>query len=163
MYSLVDGLDPGSSGGTGWFILLFLLWCCKPLPWVLSLAPPLGTVCSVQWIAVSSHFCISQALAEPLRSQQNQTPVSKHLLASIIVFGLGNCIWDRSLGGTVTGGLSFSFCHKLCLCISYHGYFDPISKRYRSLYIQNAFNLKKHKTDQFLIIAEISFSNALLN
>ena len=31
VYSLVVGLVPGSSGGTGWFILLFLLWGCKPL------------------------------------------------------------------------------------------------------------------------------------
>jgi hypothetical protein len=31
VYSLVDGLVPGRSGGTGWFILLFLLWGCKLL------------------------------------------------------------------------------------------------------------------------------------
>ena len=31
VYSLVGGLVPGSSGGTGWFILLFLLWGCKLL------------------------------------------------------------------------------------------------------------------------------------
>jgi hypothetical protein len=49
-------------------------------PWVLSLAPPLGTLCSVQWMSI--HFCISQALAEPLRRQLYQAPVSKHLLAS---------------------------------------------------------------------------------
>jgi hypothetical protein len=30
VYSLVGGLVPGSSGGTGWFIL-FLLWGCKLL------------------------------------------------------------------------------------------------------------------------------------
>ena len=30
-YSLVGGLVPGSSGGTSWFILLFLLWACKLL------------------------------------------------------------------------------------------------------------------------------------
>jgi hypothetical protein len=35
-------------------------------PWVLSLAPSLGTLCSIQWIIVSIHFCICQALAEPL-------------------------------------------------------------------------------------------------
>jgi hypothetical protein len=29
---------------------------------VLSLAPSLGTLCSIQWMAVSIHFCISQAL-----------------------------------------------------------------------------------------------------
>ena len=31
VYSLVGVLVPGSSGYTGWFILLFLLWDCKPL------------------------------------------------------------------------------------------------------------------------------------
>ena len=31
MYSWVSGLVPGSSGITGWFILLFLIWSCKPL------------------------------------------------------------------------------------------------------------------------------------
>jgi hypothetical protein len=31
MYSLVGGLGLGSSEGTGWFILLFLLWGCKHL------------------------------------------------------------------------------------------------------------------------------------
>jgi hypothetical protein len=38
--------------------------------WVLSLAPSLGTLCSAQWLAVSIHFCICQALAEPLRKQK---------------------------------------------------------------------------------------------
>jgi hypothetical protein len=27
-------------------------------PWVLSLAPSLGTLCSIQWLAESIHFCI---------------------------------------------------------------------------------------------------------
>ena len=31
VYSLVGGLVPGSSGGTSWFILLFLLGGCKLL------------------------------------------------------------------------------------------------------------------------------------
>jgi hypothetical protein len=30
VYTLVGGLVPGSSGGTGWCILLFLLWVYKP-------------------------------------------------------------------------------------------------------------------------------------
>ena len=37
-------------------------------PWVRSLTPSLGTLCSVQWLAVSIQLCICQALAEPLRS-----------------------------------------------------------------------------------------------
>jgi hypothetical protein len=31
MFSLVGDLVPERSWGTGWFILLFLLWGCKPL------------------------------------------------------------------------------------------------------------------------------------
>jgi hypothetical protein len=31
VYSFVGSLVPGSSWGTGWFVLLFLLWGCKPL------------------------------------------------------------------------------------------------------------------------------------
>ena len=31
VYSLVGGLVPGSSGGSGWLISLFILWGCKPL------------------------------------------------------------------------------------------------------------------------------------
>jgi hypothetical protein len=58
-------------------------------PLVLSLAPPLGTLCSVQWLAESIHLFICQALAKPLRRQLYQPSVSKHLLASIIVSGFG--------------------------------------------------------------------------
>jgi hypothetical protein len=49
-------------------------------------------------MAVSIHFCICQVLAEPLRRQLYQVPVSKHLLASTIVSGFGDCIWDGSPG-----------------------------------------------------------------
>jgi hypothetical protein len=56
-------------------------------PFVLSLAPPLGTLCGVQCMTVSIHFCICQALAEPLRRQLYQAPVNKHLLASTTVSG----------------------------------------------------------------------------
>jgi hypothetical protein len=31
VYSFVDGLVPGSSGGSGWWVLLFFLWGCKSL------------------------------------------------------------------------------------------------------------------------------------
>ena len=68
-------------------------------PWVLSLAPSLGTLCSVQWIAVSIHFCICQALAEPLRRQLYQAPIGNLFLASAIVSRFGGCLWDGSAGG----------------------------------------------------------------
>jgi hypothetical protein len=68
-------------------------------PWVLSLAPSLGILWFDQGMTVSIHFCICQALAEPLRRQLYQAPVSKHLLASTILSGFGDCIWDGSPGG----------------------------------------------------------------
>ena len=72
-------------------------------PWVFSLAPLLGTLCSIQWMVVNIHFCICQSLAEPLRRQPYQAPVSKHLLASIIMSGFDDCIWHGSPGGEVSG------------------------------------------------------------
>jgi hypothetical protein len=71
-------------------------------PPVLSLTPQLGFQCSVQWLAECVCLCICQALAEPLRRQLYQVPVSKHFLASAIVSGFGVCIWDGSPGGTVS-------------------------------------------------------------
>jgi hypothetical protein len=65
-------------------------------PSVLSLAPPLGTLCSVQWMAASILLCICQALAEPLRRQLYQALLSKHFLASTIVSAFDDCLWDRS-------------------------------------------------------------------
>ena len=41
---------------------------------------------------LSIHFCMCQALAEPLRRQLYQAPVSKHLLASSIVSEFGGCL-----------------------------------------------------------------------
>jgi hypothetical protein len=50
-------------------------------PWVLSLAPSLGTLCSVQWMIVSINYCIYQALSETLRRQLYQAPISRLFLA----------------------------------------------------------------------------------
>ena len=67
---------------------------------VLSLTSPLGILCSVQWLAACICLCTSQALAEPLRRQLYQ---AQHFLASTIVFGFGDCIWDGSPSGAVSG------------------------------------------------------------
>ena len=67
------------------------------------LTPPLRSLCRVQWLAASIHVCICQALAETLRRQLYEAPVSKHFLASTIVTGFGVCIWDCSTGGAVSG------------------------------------------------------------
>ena len=58
------------------------------VPSVLSLTPSLGTPCSVQWLAVNICLCICQAVAEPLRRQLHQAPVSKLFMASTIVLDL---------------------------------------------------------------------------
>jgi hypothetical protein len=69
--SLVGGLVPGSSGGTGLLILLILIWGCKPLssPWVFSLAPSLGTLFFDQWIAVNIVFTRLSLQSAPYQKQ----------------------------------------------------------------------------------------------
>jgi hypothetical protein len=71
------------------------------VPSVLRLTLPLGPPCSVWWLAASTCICIGQALAEPLREQPDQAPVSKCFLTSAVVSGFGVCKCDGSLGGTV--------------------------------------------------------------
>jgi hypothetical protein len=66
---------------------------------VLSLTPLLGTPRSVQWLAANICLWICKAL----RRQSYQAPFSIHFSASTIVSGFGNCIWDESPGGTVSG------------------------------------------------------------
>jgi hypothetical protein len=71
VYSLVGSLVPGSSGwGYFWLIDIVVL----PMRWQ---TPPLGSPWSIQWLSVSICLCICQALAEPLRRQLYQAPVSK--------------------------------------------------------------------------------------
>jgi hypothetical protein len=72
-------------------------------PAVFSITPPLGTLSSVRWLAVSLPICIGQDLAELLRIQLYQAPVSKHFLVSTIASGFGVCMWDGSPGGALTG------------------------------------------------------------
>jgi hypothetical protein len=50
-------------------------------------------------MAVRIHFCICQALAELLRGQLYQAPFSQLLLASTIVSGFADCLWDGYPGG----------------------------------------------------------------
>jgi hypothetical protein len=69
VYSLVGGLVPGSSGGGVWLLdIVFLPMGLQipSAPWGLSLTPPLGNQCSVQWLVVGICVYICQALADPL-------------------------------------------------------------------------------------------------
>jgi hypothetical protein len=73
-------------------------------PRILPLTPPLGSFCSDQWLAVSIHPCICQALAEPLREQLYQAPVSKCFLASAIVSGMVAAYgMDPQVGQSIDG------------------------------------------------------------
>jgi hypothetical protein len=69
----------------------------------------LESPCSVQWLAGSIYLCTCQALAEPLRWQLYQAPVSKHFLVSPIVSGFSVCIWDESESREVSGCLFLQF------------------------------------------------------
>jgi len=86
-------------------------------PSVLSLTPPLGSPCSE--LAVNIHLCICQTLAEPLRGQLYQAPVSKYFLTSTIVSGFGDCIWHGSQGGRISGWPFLQSLSTLCPCISF--------------------------------------------
>jgi hypothetical protein len=108
---LFGGLVPGSSGGSGWLILLFFLWVCKPLQLLHSFPKLLH--CSVWWLAASIHICISKALAETLRRHPYQAPISKHFLASAIVNGIGGCYGMDTQVGHSLYGLFFNLCSTL--------------------------------------------------
>jgi hypothetical protein len=80
----------------------------------------------------SYHLCICQALAGPFRRQPYEAPVSMYLLASTIVSGFGDCIWDGSPRGTVTEwpflqSLLYTLSAYLLLCV-----FCFLSKKDRS-------------------------------
>ena len=83
LWSLVGGLVPGELWGIGliYSVILPMGLQNPSAPLILSLTSPLGALCSVQWLAVSILLCICQDLAEPLRRQPYQVPVSKHVLS----------------------------------------------------------------------------------
>ena len=75
-------------------------WCQIRALKLLQSFPSL--LCSVWWLAVSICICIGQNLAEPLRRQLYQAPVSKLFLAPTIVCRFGFCIWDGFPSWTVS-------------------------------------------------------------
>ena len=85
-------------------------------PSVLPLTSTLGSQSSFWWLTASIHICVGKDLAKSLRKHLCQAPLSKHLLASAIVPGLGGCIWDISPCGAVSGWLFLqSLLHSLSL------------------------------------------------
>jgi hypothetical protein len=103
VYTLVGGLVPGSSGGYWLAHIVPSIGLQAPSASSVFLAPPLGTLCSVQWLDEGIHLCNCQALAEPLRRQLYQAPAVKHLLTSTIASGFGDCMWNGSPCGAVSG------------------------------------------------------------
>jgi hypothetical protein len=100
VYYLVGGLVPESSGGY-WLVHIVvppMRLLTPSASWVLFLPAPLGILCSVKWMAESFHFCICQALAEPLRRQLYHALVSKYLLSYITVSSFGNYIGWNYIG-----------------------------------------------------------------
>jgi len=110
-------LSPWEPWGVWWIDIVLSMGLQTPsAPSVLSLTPPLGTLGSVQWLAVSIHICIFQTMEEPLRRQLYQAPVSKLFLASAIVTGFVMVLCDGSPGGAVPGWpLLQSLLHTLSL------------------------------------------------
>ena len=103
---------------------------------------------------MSIHFCLCQALAQPLRRQLYQASVSKHLLASTIVSVFGNCTWDGSPGGTVTGWPFIPFLlHTLSLYLP-HGHFYLPSKKNRSIHTLVFFLLLLHVVSVLFLLLE---------
>jgi hypothetical protein len=88
-------------------------------PSVLSLTSPLGTLCSVQWLAASICLCICQALTEPLRRQLYQAPDSKHLSPTIVSLGLVSVYGMDLHVGQLLDGHFFSLFSRLCPNISF--------------------------------------------
>jgi hypothetical protein len=80
------------------------------------------------------HLFICQALAEPLRRELHQAPFSKYFLASTIVSGSGDCIWDGSLVGVLSGSPFFQFLLYTLSPYFLHECFVNPSKKDRSIH-----------------------------
>ena len=64
-------------------------------PTVLALTSLLGSPCSIQCLAVYICICIGHNLAETLRGQLYQAPVSQYFLAFVIVSGSVHAVNDE--------------------------------------------------------------------
>ena len=113
VYSLVGVLFPGSSGGCGCFILLFLLWVCKPFSSLRpfsssSIGNPVSNInlrasTSVfirYWQSLSGDSYIRRLSASTCWHQQ-------YCLGLVTVYGMYTQV------GQSLDGLSFSLCSKI--------------------------------------------------
>ena len=111
-------------------------------PWELSLTPPLGALCSIQYLTVSIHFCVCQAPAYLTRDSYIRVLLAKscwcmqwcqHLEAD---YGMDPQVW-QSLDGPF---FHLSSKH----CNSFHGCFVPNSKKGQSVHTLVFILLKFH-------------------
>jgi len=129
-YSLVGGLVSGSSGVSGWLIMLFFLWVANPFsffsPFSNSsigdpvLSPMMQSSAYVLvrlWHSLSRNSWISILSASSSWHPQ-------YCLSLVTVYGL-----DPQVGQSLVG-LSFSLCSTLCLQISSYEYFVYPSKNH---------------------------------
>ena len=111
--TLVGDLVPGSLGGV-WLVDIVDLPMGLQTP--SALTSSLGSLHHVLWLAACIHINIGQALAEPLRRQQYQRPVSKCFWESAIMSGIGICRYDSAYIYIHTH--TYTHTHTLaCMCV----------------------------------------------
>ena len=127
VYSLVGGLVPMTSG------VHIVSYCCSSC----EVANPFSS------LGTFSNSSIRDTVLSPMVDWEHlilylsgtvRASVSKHLLASTVVSGFGDCIWDGCQERQHLNGLSFNLCSTLCLCNTSYGYFVPPSKKGQSIH-----------------------------
>jgi hypothetical protein len=72
-------------------------------PSVRTLTPLLGTLRLVQWLAANVNLCICKGSGRSSQETAIAGSFQHEVLDSTIVSGFGNCIWNESPDGTVSG------------------------------------------------------------
>ena len=125
--SLVGGLVPMTCG------VHIVSYCCSSC----EVANPFSS------LGTFSNSSIRDTVLSPMVDWEHlilylsgtvRASVSKHLLASTVVSGFGDCIWDGCWERQYLNGLSFNLCSTLCLCNPSYGYFVPPSKKGQSIH-----------------------------
>ena len=120
VYSLFGGLVPMTSG------VHIVSYCCSSC----EVANPFSS------LGTFSNSSIGDTVLSPMVDWEHlilylsgtvRASVSKHLLASTVVSGFGDCIWDGCQEGQSLNGLSFNLCSTLCNS-SYESFVPPSKK-----------------------------------
>jgi hypothetical protein len=68
-------------------------------PWVFLWLLHWSFLCSIQWMTVSNHFCICQALGRALKETATSGSCQQALVGICLVSGFGGCLWGGSQVG----------------------------------------------------------------